>query len=72
MSPSQFAPEELKVIGLAAPIWLRMLREREKLLLGRIYGQYRTPGSEEQAYIPIIAEYAVIRDLIGEIERLRD
>lgn len=69
MAQVQFLPEEKKIIGMAAHIWLKMLRAREKDVLNRIYGQFRKPEEVDAKYLPLIAEWAVIRDQISEIEK---
>lgn len=60
----QFQPDELNIISYSAPIFLKMLREREKRILDRIYGEYRN-GKKD--FLEQIAEYAVVREQINEI-----
>jgi len=60
----KFDQTELRVLGLSAPTILKMLREREARVLGKIYGEIRN-GKPDQAMA--LAEFACIRDLINEI-----
>lgn len=59
-----FADEELRMMGLAGPIWIRMLKRREERTISRIYGEFRGGKSD---HLAAIAELACIRDLINDI-----
>jgi transketolase C-terminal domain/subunit len=57
--------DELRIIGLSGPHWIRMLREREKRILDKVYGEFRNGRHE---HIAALAEFACVRDQIQEIE----
>lgn len=56
--------EERRMIGLTAPILLRMLRAREERVINKIYGDFRS-GKTDQ--LTALAELACVRDLTHEI-----
>ena len=56
---------DIRLIGLSAPVLLKLLRAREARLLGGIYGQFRA-GKLDQT--TALAEWASVRDQIHEIE----
>lgn len=60
-----FTDDELRMIGVGGPLWLKMLRAREARLISRMHGEFRN-GKIDQ--LPFIAELAVLRDIIHEIE----
>lgn len=59
------SPDELRIIGMAGPAWINMLRRREERILSRIYGEFRNGKLEHTA---ALAEFACVRDQIHEIE----
>ncbi len=61
-----FSSDEIKILGFAAPIMLKMLNDKEKFILNRMRGAYKN-GKKD--FIPDIAEYVVVRDQIEELER---
>lgn len=61
---AQFSNDEIKIVELSAPVWLKMLRERETRILDKIYGGFR---SGQKDFLTDIAEYAVVREQIKEI-----
>lgn len=61
---STFEPDELRIISISAPVWIKMLRAREVRVLNRIYGEFRNGKTEHTA---ALAEFASIRDQIHEI-----
>lgn len=61
---AHFQPDELKIISISAPIWLKLLRDRETRILNRLYGDYRN-GKKD--FLENVAEYALIREQILEI-----
>ncbi len=52
------------MLGVAAPVILRMLRMREMNIMQRIYGEFRN-GKTDQ--LTNIAEFCSVRDQINEI-----
>jgi hypothetical protein len=62
---TSFHPDELRLVVLSAPAILKMLKAREDRVVNRIYGDFRA-GKTDQ--IPAVAELAVIRDMIHEIQ----
>ena len=60
-----FAPDELRMIGLAGHIWLRMLRSREENIIARMYGEFRSGKTD---FVTSVAELACVRDQITEIK----
>jgi hypothetical protein len=58
-------PDELRIIGMSGPAWIRMLRAREERILARIYGEFRNGKYE---HLTALAEFACVREQIGEIE----
>ena len=57
--------DELRIVGMSGPIWIPMLRAREKRILDRIYGEFRNGKFE---HIAALAEFSCVRDQITEIE----
>jgi hypothetical protein len=58
-------PDELRIIGMSGPAWISMLREREKRIMDRIYGEFRNGKAD---HLTAIAEFACVRDQINQIE----
>lgn len=60
-----FSPDDLRIIGITGPTLLRMLKEREEMIVSRIYGEYRAGKTE---FLALIAELACVKDQISEIK----
>lgn len=60
-----FQPDELQVLGLSAPIVLKMLKGKEDQILARIYGEFRNGKDEHRI---AIAEFACVRSIINDIQ----
>ena len=58
------APEEIHILGLSAPVLLRMLKAREDRVLSRIYGEFRNGKTD---HLIALAEFASIRETINDI-----
>lgn len=58
-------PDELRIIGMSGPSWLRMLRAREERIISRMYGEFRNGKTD---HLAAIAELACVRDQVHEIE----
>lgn len=56
--------DELRIIGMSGPAWIRMLRAREERILQKIYGEFRNGKFE---HVAALAEFACVRDQINEI-----
>jgi hypothetical protein len=56
--------DEIRVLGLCAPIIVRMLKGREEKIISRIYGEFRNGKTD---HLSSLAEIACIRDQIHEI-----
>lgn len=56
--------EDIRILGFAAPVVLRMLRTREERIISRMYGEFRNGKTD---HLSSIAELACIRDQINEI-----
>lgn len=61
-----FDASEMKIISISAPVWLKMLREREKKIWDKIYGEFRNNKTD---FTALIAEFACVRDQINEITK---
>lgn len=61
----QFNDDELRMLSVAAPVVLRMLEKREKIVTDRIYGNFRNGDLDHTANI---AEMCAYRDLQSEIK----
>lgn len=59
-----FTDDELRMLSVAAPVILRMLRGREVMIIQKIYGQFRNGQVDQTANI---AELCSVRDQINEI-----
>ena len=58
-------PDELRVIGMAGPQFIRMLRKREEIIIAKMYGEFRNGKTD---FLTGMAELACVRDQIFEIE----
>lgn len=59
-------PDETRVLGMAAPSILRMLKVREERLITRMYGDFRAGKHEQTA---ALAELACLRELTRDINQ---
>ena len=59
-----FDPDELRILSMSAPIFLKILRDREKRITDRMCGEFRN-GKVEQ--ISNLAELCSVRDQLREI-----
>lgn len=57
-------PDEIRIIGLSAPMLLKLLQRREERILNKIYGEWRAGKTE---FTAALAEWASVRDQINEI-----
>jgi len=60
-----FSRDELQILGLSAPMILRMLKTREEKIVTRMYGEFRNGKTE---HLTGLAELACLRDLQHEIQ----
>lgn len=60
-----FTPDELRIIGISGPTWIRMLESREQRLISRIYGEFRNGKTD---HLATLAELACVKDQIHEIK----
>lgn len=58
-------PDELRIIGMAGPQFIRMLRKREENIVAKMYGEFRNGRTD---FLAGMAELACVRDQIHEIE----
>lgn len=56
--------DEVRLLGLAAPQILKLMQEREKRVLARMYGEFK---NSKQDQFMNVAEFACIRDIINDI-----
>lgn len=61
----QFGPEEIRILGLAAPQILKLLALREDRILNKIYGAWQ---NGETAHLTSLAEWVCVRSQINEIK----
>lgn len=59
-----FTPDELRMIGVGGPLWLRLLKAREERIVNKIYGEFKNNKTDQ---LLNIAELACVRDQINEI-----
>lgn len=57
-------PEEIRILGLSAPVLLKMLKGREDRILQKIYGEFKN-GNTDLALM--LAEFTCLRDQINDI-----
>lgn len=57
---------EVRLLGVATPQLLTMLREKEASLLNRIYGEFKNGKLDQLA---ALTEFAVLRDLQADITK---
>lgn len=61
-----YTTEELRMIAVSAPVWLRLLEVRQTRILDRIHGEFSN-GTHEQ--VANLATLTCIRDQINEIKQ---
>lgn len=61
----QFSPDELSLIRISGHIWLKMLKDRERKTLDKMYGLYCNGATD---FMAIMSEYATVRGQIHELE----
>ncbi len=61
----KFADDEMRIVSLSAPVWLKMLADRERKVLNKIHGLFRNGKIEECT--PELASFCEIREQISEI-----
>lgn len=59
-----FTPDELRLMGVAGPTFIRMLRAREERIVNKMYGEFRNGKTD---HLTSLAELACVRDQINEI-----
>lgn len=59
-----FTPDELRLIGVAGSVMLRMLKSREERIIARMYGEFRNGKTD---HLASLAELACVRDQANEI-----
>lgn len=64
---ASFSADEVRLIEVGAPIFLKMLKDREKRIFDRIYGNFR---NNQKDFLTDIAEFATIREQINEINNV--
>ena len=57
-------PEEIHIIGISAPILLKLLQAREARILSGIYGEFK---KGKQDHLMQLAAFCCVRDQINEI-----
>lgn len=63
---AHFAPDEVKILQLAGPIFIKMLQDKERKLLLKLHGAYRN-GAKDNEFRDMICEFSVIREMQREI-----
>ncbi len=58
--------DELRLIAVSGPAWLRLLSAREQRILAKMYGEFKN-GNHDQ--LTLLAEFASVRDQIHEIHQ---
>lgn len=56
--------EEIRLLGISAPVLLRLLKKREDRILNKIYGEFTT-GKHDQ--LTNLAEWVSVRSQIHEM-----
>lgn len=59
-----FDPDELRIINISAPVFIKMLRTREKRIIDRITGEFRNGRTD---FLALVAELVSVRDQMNEI-----
>lgn len=59
-----YSVEELRMISMAAPVWLKMLKTREDRVISKMYGEFRNGKVD---HLCSLAELACVRDQMHEI-----
>lgn len=61
----QLGSDELRVIGLAGPALITLLRAREERVISRMYGAFR---NGERDHLTAVAELSCVRSIIEDVE----
>lgn len=61
----KFSPDELRMLGASAVLWLRMLEAREGRVVASIHSGFR---NGEREFLAHAAELSAIREQIHEIK----
>lgn len=61
---AHFDPDEMRIISLAAPVLLKVLKKKEEEVIRRIVGEFRNGHTEQTANL---AELCSIRSISHEI-----
>jgi hypothetical protein len=56
--------DEQRIIGMAGPAWISMLRAREERILNKIYGEFMNGKLD---HTTSLAEFCCVRSQISEI-----
>lgn len=62
----KFSDAEVRLLGVATPQLLTMLRERESILLNKLYGEVKAGKLDQLA---ALTEFCVLRDLQNDITK---
>lgn len=60
----RFEDDELKIMSVAGPMFVKMLREREQKIMKKLYGEFRSGKTD---LLTLIAEFAVVREQLNEL-----
>lgn len=59
-----FQSDEIKLLGLSAPIILKMLRSREERILKQLLGDFRAGKTD---FLSRVTEFVTVREQINEL-----
>ena len=59
-----FTKEELKLLAVSGPTWIRMLRSRQERVIARMHAEFNSGSTDHLAYV---AQIVSIREQINEI-----
>lgn len=62
-----FEQDELRIVALSGDLWLKVIKDKERKLLDKLYGQFRN-GKPDECLLTV-AEFCVIRDQFSEINQ---
>lgn len=63
---AHFSPDEVKILHLAGPIFVKMLQDKERKLLLKLYGAYRNKLTDTDMR-EMICEFSILREMQREI-----
>lgn len=61
-----FEPDEIRMLTAYAPLMLKQLERRQRIILDKIYAKFLV---EETDYLALIAQYVTVREQITEINQ---